>query len=410
MIAEKKPELRFPEFKEEWNSSLIGETLSKVIDYRGKAPPKTDTGVFLITARNVRLGYIDFKSKEYIDSTLYSSWMNRGLPNPNDVCFTTEAPLGNVCLFPEHGKFALGQRIITLQTNMEILFSKFLFQFLLSPVGRKKVLIRGTGSTAKGIKSKEFVKIPISYGSIPEQKKIAEFLGAVDEKIRLLQSRYEQLTLFKKGAMQKIFAQDIRFKADDGSDFPDWEEKALNKVLFETKARNFDLLYNKEQVLSVSGEKGIVNQIGHLGRSYAGASVHNYHIVETGDIVYTKSPLKANPYGIIKCNFGTAGIVSTLYAVYRPFDPRSARYLDHYFSIDDNLNKYLRPLVRKGAKNDMKINNAYVLNDPICIPSPEEQEKIADFLSTIDEKIEAVAAQVENMQRFKKGLLQQMFV
>ena len=120
--------------------------------------------------------------------------------------------------------------------------------------------------------------------------------------------------------------------------------------------------------------------------------------------------MKANPYGIIKCNFGTAGIVSTLYAVYRPFDPRSARYLDHYFSIDDNLNKYLRPLVRKGAKNDMKINNAYVLNDPICIPSPEEQEKIAYFLSTIDEKIEAVAAQIENMQSFKKGLLQQMFV
>lgn len=243
-----------------------------------------------------------------------------------------------------------------------------------------------------------------------EQKKIAEFLGAVDEKIRLLQSRHEQLTLYKKGVMQKIFAQDIGFKADDGSDFPDWEMKKLDKILYETKKRNLDLKYKKEHVLSVSGEKGVVNQIEHLGRSYAGASVHNYHVVETGDIIYTKSPLKANPYGIIKCNFGKAGIVSTLYAVYRPFDARSGNYLNHYFSIDDKLNKYLRPLVRKGAKNDMKINNAYVLSDPISIPCPEEQQKIADFLSAIDDKIEAVSAKVENMQSFKKGLLQQMFV
>jgi type I restriction enzyme S subunit len=96
-----------------------------------------------------------------------------------------------------------------------------------------------------------------------------------------------------------------------------WEHKRLNELLSEAKKRNEDLKYGKDKVLSVSGELGIVNQIEHLGRSYAGVSVHQYHVVEVGDIVYTKSPLKANPFGIIKLNKGKAGIVSTLYAVYK---------------------------------------------------------------------------------------------
>ena len=90
-----------------------------------------------------------------------------------------------------------------------------------------------------------------------------------------------------------------------------WEHKKLSDCLVESKKLNINLVFGKDQVLSVSGEYGIVNQIEHMGRSYAGESVHNYHVVELGDIVYTKSPLKANPYGIIKLNTGKPGIVST---------------------------------------------------------------------------------------------------
>ena len=210
--------------------------------------------------------------------------------------------------------------------------------------------------------------------------------------------------------MQKLFSQQIRFKDDDGQPFPDWEKKKLNELLFEHKKRNYNLLFSKDNVLSVSGDVGIVNQIQHLGRSYAGESVANYHIAHTGDIVYTKSPLKKNPYGIIKANKGKAGIVSTLYAVYSCKEGVSSDYLDCYFSIDKNVNGYLRPLVHKGAKNDMKINNQRVLIDSIVIPSFEEQKKIVKFLTSIDKKIEAVAKQIELTEQFKKGLLQKMLV
>ncbi|SUZ33981.1 hypothetical protein ROE7235_03762 [Roseibaca ekhonensis] len=94
------PTLRFPGFDGLWKTAPINDWLSKLIDYRGKAPPKTETGVPLITARNVKMGYLDFKADEYIDKDMFETWMNRGRPKPGDVLFTTEAPLGNVAQYP----------------------------------------------------------------------------------------------------------------------------------------------------------------------------------------------------------------------------------------------------------------------------------------------------------------------
>ena len=190
----------------------------------------------------------------------------------------------------------------------------------------------------------------------------------------------------------------------------DWQHTKLSELLSEAKKRNEDLKYGKDEVLSVSGELGIVNQIEHLGRSYAGAAVHNYHVVETGDIVYTKSPLKANPFGIIKLNKGKAGIVSTLYAVYKVnnktcFGP----WLDYYFSLDANTNRYLRPLVKKGAKNDMKINNAYVLHDRIFAPSIPEQKRIASFFTVVDRKITELKQKKALLEQYKKALCKNSF-
>jgi type I restriction enzyme S subunit len=189
-----------------------------------------------------------------------------------------------------------------------------------------------------------------------------------------------------------------------------WEHKQLSEFLSESKKRNEKLKFGKDKVLSVSGESGIVNQIEHLGRSYAGVSVHQYHIVDTGDIVYTKSPLKDNPFGIIRLNKGKAGIVSTLYAVYKPNKKTAyAPFLDYYFSLDSNTNRYLRPLVKKGAKNDMKINNEYVLNDKIFVPSLKEQKRVASFFSNIDKKIYELKQKKNLLEEYKMGVLQKIF-
>ena len=197
----------------------------------------------------------------------------------------------------------------------------------------------------------------------------------------------------------------LRFPGFEG----EWEEIKLGDVLRVKGRRNRDKTFGREHVLSVSGDLGVVNQIAHLGRSYAGADLGEYHVVEQGDVVYTKSPLKENPFGIIKTNLGKPGIVSTLYAVYEVKDEHSPEFVNRYFEADDRTNAYLKPLVNKGAKNDMKIGNERVLIDPVRFPTFAEQRKIAAFLSAVDARIALAGRERAGLGWFKAGLLQALF-
>jgi len=189
----------------------------------------------------------------------------------------------------------------------------------------------------------------------------------------------------------------------------DWEQRKLNEFLSVSNFKNTDNKYNKNNVLSVSGDYGIVNQIEFQGRSFAGVSVSNYGVVETGDIVYTKSPLKLNPYGIIKANRINAGIVSTLYAIYKTKKNCDSKFIEHYFNLDSRLNKYLKPLVNKGAKNDMKVSSENALIGEVCFPNVTEQKLIADFLDRLDLFITLHQRKLEHLNLKKKALLQKLF-
>jgi type I restriction enzyme, S subunit len=263
------------------------------------------------------------------------------------------------------------------------------------------------------ISSDDFMAMPLPVSTLKEQQKIADCLSSLDELIAAQARKVDALKTYKKGLMQQLFPREgetqPRLRFPELRSTGDWEVKRLNQLLFETKTRNRNLELGPVDVLSVSGEYGCVNQIEHLGRSYAGVSVKDYHVVERGDVVYTKSPLKKNPYGIVKENKGKRGIVSTLYAVYRPYPECSASYLDHFFSVAYNLNSYLQPIVKKGAKNDMKVNNADVLKGEISVPRFEEQRKIADCLSSMDAAIAAETQVLKTLKTQKNGLLQQLF-
>ena len=175
----------------------------------------------------------------------------------------------------------------------------------------------------------------------------------------------------------------IRFKGYED----DWEQRKLKDYLEVSREKNKTESYGKEDVLSVSGEHGIVNQIEFQGRSFAGVSVANYGVVEAGDVVYTKSPLKSNPYGIIKTNKGKTGIVSTLYAVYKPRMNTNSEFVQIYFELDSRMNSYMHPLVNKGAKNDMKVSDENALKGPVAFPELEEQNAITQYFDKLDRLI-----------------------
>ena len=182
----------------------------------------------------------------------------------------------------------------------------------------------------------------------------------------------------------------------------------MSDYLTENKERNKKGEFDKTDVLSVSGDYGIVNQIELLGRSFAGASVLPYHVVRHGNIVYTKSPLKEYPYGIVKANTGVDGIVSTLYAVYNIKNNVDAQFIEYYFSSANRTNRYFKPIVRIGAKHDMKIGNQEVLANKVTFPNLEEQTKIASLFRFLDERIATQNKIIDKLQSLIKGIAQKI--
>ncbi len=189
-----------------------------------------------------------------------------------------------------------------------------------------------------------------------------------------------------------------------------WEQRKLDEYLEVSTEKNNEGIFTKQDVLSVSGDYGIVNQIEFQGRSFAGVSVLNYGVVHTGDVVYTKSPLNSNPYGIIKTNKGKPGIVSTLYAVYHPKDNVDPVFVQVYFEQHARMNNYMHPLVNKGAKNDMKVSSENALKGLVVFPAIEEQRRIVAFFNQLDTLITLHQRKLEKLQAIKRSMLEKMFV
>ena len=200
---------------------------------------------------------------------------------------------------------------------------------------------------------------------------------------------------------KKLNVPNLRFPEFQG----EWTTSLLSDYLTENKERNKKGEFDKTDVLSVSGDYGIVNQIELLGRSFAGASVLPYHVVRHGNIVYTKSPLKEYPYGIVKANTGVDGIVSTLYAVYNIKNNVDAQFIEYYFSSANRTNRYFKPIVRIGAKHDMKIGNQEVLANKVTFPNLEEQIKIASLFRFLDERIATQNKIIDKLQSLIKGIM-----
>lgn len=196
----------------------------------------------------------------------------------------------------------------------------------------------------------------------------------------------------------------LRFKEFNG----DWIKSRLSNYLVVSSLRNKNNTFTRNDVISVSGDLGCVNQIQLLGRSFAGVSLIPYHIVEFGDIVYTKSPLSEYPYGIIKTNRYQTGIVSTLYAVYKTNKNANNRFIEHYFGLKSRINNYLKPIVKIGAKHDMKVGNEEVLSNFVCFPDVIEQVKIANFIDLLDQRIDTQNKIIEKYESLIKAINQMM--
>lgn len=286
--------------------------------------------------------------------------------------------------------------------------TKYLVQ---TPAYKKSVeLIKQGGNGAlANLYGRDILGLKFYFPTLEEQNEIVECLEAEDRMITAQEQKVESLKTHKKGLMQQLFPQPgattpvLRFPGFTG----EWQEKPLSHFLHEHKTKSD----GKCEVHSVSVAKGVINQVEYLGRSFAASDTSKYNLAKPGDIIYTKSPTGAFPYGIVKQNKNPYNvIVSPLYAVYTPVNQYVGYILDSYFESSVNTNNYLSSLIQKGAKNTIQISNDTFVSKSMCLPSdPAEQQKIAECLETLDNLIAAESKKLESLKTHKKGLMQQLF-
>lgn len=193
-----------------WEFIRLGDA-SNFIDYRGKTPNKINCGVRLITAKNVKMGYLSLEPEEFISEEEYIQRMTRGFPDINDIFFTTEAPLGNVCLNTLNEKISVGQRIITIQPISII--PKFLYYLMMSSYFQKEIDKRKTGVTALGIKSSKLVLVPIALPPLAEQQAIVarvdSLMAVIDELEKQVAERKEQARLLMQMVLREAFGKGV---------------------------------------------------------------------------------------------------------------------------------------------------------------------------------------------------------
>lgn len=407
-----KPKIRFKGFDGDWENYV----LSNIAKFsRGKGYSKSDlkdSGTPIILYGRM---YTNYQSSIEKVNTFSVPLPNSLLSKGNEIIIPgsgeTAEDIACAAVVKQKGVIIGGDlNVISLSEDFNSDFTALSLTY-----GRSKIELvkRAQGKTVVHLHNSEIARACILYPhDKQEQQSIAYFFQTIDAQISSSVSRLASLKQIRVASLQTMFPQEgetvprLRFKGFEG----EWKKVLLSECVTIHNEQNINNEFNINDVLSVSDDYGICNQIKLLGRSFAGKSVKNYGIVHPGDIVYTKSPLKLKPYGIIKVNHGKVGIVSVLYAIYVPNENISSTFIEQYFELAERLNKYIRPLVNKGAKNTMNISDETALQGSIMIPKYEEQQLIASYFTSLNRQIILQSQRLEKLKQIKAACLDKMFI
>ena len=383
----------------EWGISKIGATSKSIIP---GATPSTSV-------------------KEYWDGDI--RWMSSGEIHNRfiydtkikiskegyDACSTTMLPAHCVLVaLAGQGKTrgCVAVNEVELCTNQSIaavvpkdIYYLYSFFFLESKYLELRKISSGDG-TRGGLNISLLNAFQIAIPTNFEQEKIAEILMGQDRVIELKEKLLAEKQKQKKYLMQQLLTGKKRLPGFSC----EWRIVKLKEVLKERDEKN---VAQNLEICSVAVQKGVINQIEHLGRSFAASDTSNYNVVLFGDIVYTKSPTGEFPFGIIKQSQLDKAAVSPLYGVFKPITYALGYILHCYFEIPINTNNYLNPIIQKGAKNTINISNSTFLSNKLLLPMDEkEQTAIAEILSEADKEIELLKKDIEQEKLKKKSLMQ----
>jgi type I restriction enzyme S subunit len=342
------PKLRFKEFKGKWEDKKIGSICDSIVPGRNK-PVDFDGNIPWITTPDIEQNGIIYDSKKGLRVTKEEAKkVGSKIVPKNSIIISCVGDLGLVAVVGN-------EIIINQQLHAFIPKEDIYYQFLLYSLSiRRGYMEKVATKTAVPYMNKDNCNsIPISYPSYKEQSKIADFLMAVDEKIAQLTQKCELLARYKKGVMQQIFSQELRFKDDDGSDFPDWEDKKLKDIATRVTRKNKE---DNKNVLTISAQQGLINQEEFFNKSVSAKDVRNYYLIHEGEFAYNKSYSNGYPMGAIKClNRYKKGVVSTLYICFKFQDGNVNSFFEQYFE-SGLQNQEIEKVAQEGARNHGLLN------------------------------------------------------
>ena len=299
----------------EFYHDILENLLDKLIDYRGKTPKKTLSGVPLVTAKIVKNGTINGYT-EYIAEEDYDKWMVRGFPKVGDVILTTEAPLGEVALLKEE-KVALAQRIVCLRGKDNVLDNTYLKYYLQSGKGQKSLSARESGTTVTGIKQAELRRVDIEYPAYDDQRRIASILSSLDRKIELnnkINADLEEMAqaIFKNWFVDFEPFKDGKFVDSELGMIPEgWKVGTLGDITKNKSAKVKER--NDVKVLSPVTTGELVLSEEYFTKQVFSSSIAKYKIVNKGDFAY--NPARVNIGSLGRNEFDFDGCVSPVYVV-----------------------------------------------------------------------------------------------
>ncbi|HEI7758849.1 TPA: restriction endonuclease subunit S [Staphylococcus aureus] len=377
------PELRFPGFEGEWEEKKL-EDIIKVNS--GKDYKHLDKGDIPVYGTG---GYMTSVSEPLSEIDAVGIGRKGTINKP----YLLEAPFWTVdTLF-----------YCTPKKETDILFILSLFRKI-----NWKVYDESTG--VPSLSKQTINKINRFVPTNKEQQKIGKFFSKLDRQIELEEQKLELFQQQKKGYMQKIFSQELRFKDESGNDYPDWEEKELGEVADRVIRKNKN--FESKKPLTISGQLGLIDQTEYFSKSVSSKNLENYTLIKNGEFAYNKSYSNGYPLGAIKrLTRYDSGVLSSLYICFSIKSEMSKDFMKAYF---DSTHWYreVSGIAVEGARNHGLLNIS--VNDFFTIlikyPSLEEQRKIGDFFIKLDRQIELEEQKLELLQQRKKALLKSMLI
>ncbi|UVI86630.1 restriction endonuclease subunit S [Staphylococcus aureus] len=405
------PELRFPGFEGEWEEKKLGDLTTKIGS--GKTPKGgsenyTNKGIPFLRSQNIRNGKLNLNDLVYISKDIDDEMKNSRTYYGDVLLNITGASIGRTAInsiVEIHAN--LNQHVCIIRLKKEYYYN-FFGQYLLSRKGKRKIFLAQSGGSREGLNFKEIANLKIFTPTIfEEQQKIGEFISKLDRQIELEEQKLELLQQQKKGYMQKIFSQELRFKDENGNDYPDWEEKQLGELSQIVRGASPRPIkdpkwFNKESDIGWLRISDVTNQNGkiyHLEQKLSIEGQEKTRVLVTTHLLLSIAASIGKPV----MNFVKTGVHDGFLIFLNPkFNLFFMYYWLEYFK--DKWSKYGQP------GSQVNLNTEIVKSQTLNMPSNHEQEKVGQFFNRNEKLIELQQEKIMYLKRRKQVLLQKMFI